>query len=357
MNRNHRTNAASLAAFLALVLTATLALPSLAQQSPGPPRKLEIGMPAPPLMIDTWVKGEPIEKLEKGHPYVIEFWATWCGPCRQTIPHLTELQQRYGDKLTIIGISSEPKGLPEVKPFVEKMGAKMDYRVAFDKGGGTNNAWMVAAGRQGIPCSFVVDQKGIIAWIGHPGELGAILDDVVAGTWDFAVYKARQDKIKEVEARLQAAAKAQDAGKMIEGLDELMVVDPARHDQAAVKKFELLLFALHRYDEGYQWATQLVDIMFKDRPEMLNAIAWAIVDGQGLEQRNLDLALRAAVRAEDLTDGANMEVLDTLARVHFEKGNVDKAVTIQEQALKLAIDPKRKLESQARLDKYKAAQG
>ena len=180
MNRNHRTNAASLAAFLALVLTATLALPSLAQQSPGPPRKLEIGMPAPPLMIDTWVKGEPIEKLEKGHPYVIEFWATWCGPCRQTIPHLTELQQRYGDKLTIIGISSEPKGLPEVKPFVEKMGAKMDYRVAFDKGGGTNNAWMVAAGRQGIPCSFVVDQKGIIAWIGHPGELGAILDDVVA---------------------------------------------------------------------------------------------------------------------------------------------------------------------------------
>jgi len=357
MNRILRTRVASFAALLGLVITLTAAPPSQAQQSPGPPRKLEIGMPAPPLMIDTWVKGEPVEKLEKGHPYVVEFWATWCGPCRQTIPHLTELQKKYGDKLTIIGISSEPKGLPEVKPFVEKMGAKMDYRVAFDKGGGTNNAWMVAAGQQGIPCSFVVDQEGKIAFIGHPGLLDGILDEVVAGTWDVNVYRIRQEKIKEVEARLQAAAQAQDAGKMIEGLDDLMVVDPTRHDAAAIKKFELLLFGLHNYDDGYQWATQLVDIMFKDRPDMLNAIAWAIVDGKGLEQRDLDLALRAATRAEDLTDGSNMDVLDTLARVHFEKGNITKAVTIQEQALKLAIDPKRKGESQARLDKYKAAQG
>ncbi len=357
MNQISCTRAAFFAALLGFVVTVTAASPSLAQQSPGPPKKLEIGMPAPPLMIDTWVKGEPVEKLKKGHPYVIEFWATWCGPCRQTIPHLTELQKKYGDKLTIIGISSEPKGLPEVKPFVEKMGAKMDYRVAFDKGGGTNNAWMVAAGQQGIPCSFVVDQQGQIAFIGHPGELAGILDEVVDGSWDINVYKIRKERIKEVEAKLQAAAQAQDAAKMVEGLDELMVVDPARSDAAAVKKFELLLFALHNYVDGYKWAAQLVDVMFRERPDMLNAIAWAIVDGKGIEKRDLDLALRAAIRAEDLTNGTNMEVLDTLARVHFEKGNIGQAVTTQEQALKLAVDPKRKGESQARLDKYKAAQG
>jgi len=321
--------------------------------------KLDIGMAAPSLSVSTWVKGEPVATLEKGQPYVVEFWATWCGPCRQTIPHLSEMQEKYGEKVTFMGISSEQDGPVKVKPFVDKMGEKMNYRVGLDPSGAMNSGWMAAAGQSGIPCAFVVDNKGSIAWIGHPGnpEMIGVIDEVVAGTWDVAAYKERKVKIQEVETRLKAAAANKDAAAMITGLDDLMVVDPTRHDQAAIKKFELLLFGVHDYEQGYAWAGQLVDVIFKDRADMLNAIAWAIVDGQGLEQRNLDIALRAATRAEDLTDGGNLEVLDTLARIHFDKGNVKEAVAVQEQAVKLAVDPKRKGEAQAKLDKYKAAQG
>jgi thiol-disulfide isomerase/thioredoxin len=344
-----------LAAFSATVVLSGSGVPSAHAQA----AKLDIGMAAPPLSVSTWVKGEPVTELSKGQAYVVEFWATWCGPCRQTIPHLSDLQTKYGEKVVFMGISTEADGPAKVKPFVEKMGEKMNYRVGLDPSQAMNTKWMAAAGQSGIPCAFVVDGKGSIAWIGHPGnpEMTGVIDEVVAGTWDVAAYKARKVKIQEVEAKLKAAAQAQDAAGMIAGLDDLMLVDPSRYDQAAVKKFELLLFGIHDYENGYEWAGQLVDVIYKDRPEMLNAIAWAIVDGKGLEQRNLDIALRAAIRAEDLTDGGDIEVLDTLARVHFEKGDVKQAVVVQEQALKLAVDPKRKGEAQAKLDKYKAAQG
>src|SRR5947199_9364455 len=110
------------AAVAALVLAATAA------RAEG---VLGIGDPAPKLEVKEFVKGEPVKSLEKGKVYVVEFWATWCGPCRATIPHLTELQKKHKD-VTFIGVSiyeSDPKA---VKPFVEEMNDKMDYRVAMD---------------------------------------------------------------------------------------------------------------------------------------------------------------------------------------------------------------------------------
>ncbi len=52
---------------------------------------LSVGDAAPKLAVKEFVKGDPIAQLEKGKTYVVEFWATWCGPCRTSIPHLTEL--------------------------------------------------------------------------------------------------------------------------------------------------------------------------------------------------------------------------------------------------------------------------
>jgi thiol-disulfide isomerase/thioredoxin len=325
-------------------------------QVPGTTKRLDWGDPAPPLTIDTWVKGEPVPELKKGHPYIVEFWATWCGPCRQTIPHLTGLQKKYGDRMTIVGISSgERRGLVDVKPFVEQMGAKMDYTVAFDQGA-TNAAWMQAAGQSGIPTAFVVDREGRIAWIGHPmGGLDQVVEQVVAGTYDVAKAKENRGRIKEAEGKLQAAAKNQDVDRFLATLDELIAIDFVRYDQWAVKKFEILLFAVSKYDEGYAWAAELVNGPFAERADMLNAIAWAIVDAPGLGQRDLDLALKASTKAESLTGGEDGRVLDTLARIHLEQGNHGKAVTVQEKAVKLAIDPKTKGEAQAKLDKYRAA--
>jgi len=128
-----------------------------------------------------WVKGEPVT-FEAGLVYVVEFWATWCPPCRTSIPHLTEIQHKYKDqKVTVIGISNEK--VATVQPFVANMGAKMDYTVAVDPEGKANAGYMKAFNQNGIPHAFIVDGKGQIAWHGHPMDgLDEALADVLGGS-------------------------------------------------------------------------------------------------------------------------------------------------------------------------------
>jgi thiol-disulfide isomerase/thioredoxin len=52
-----------------------------------------VGDDAPPLVQGTYVQGEPVREFEQGKVYVVEMWATWCGPCVQAMPHVTELQR------------------------------------------------------------------------------------------------------------------------------------------------------------------------------------------------------------------------------------------------------------------------
>src|SRR6185436_4580547 len=63
---------------------------------------LNVGDKIPELKYDKWLKGTPIKEYEKGRLYIFEFWATWCGPCRQAMPHLSGIATKYKDKLTVI---------------------------------------------------------------------------------------------------------------------------------------------------------------------------------------------------------------------------------------------------------------
>jgi len=94
---------------------------------------LKVGDPAPKLQTGKWIQGEPVTGIEKGKAYIVEFWATWCGPCRESIPHLNETYGKYKDKgLVVIGQDCWEQNDALVAPFVTKMGDKMTYRVALD---------------------------------------------------------------------------------------------------------------------------------------------------------------------------------------------------------------------------------
>jgi thiol-disulfide isomerase/thioredoxin len=177
-----------------------------------------LGDPAGDLKIATWVKGSPVT-LEKGKVYVVEFWATWCGPCRESIPHLTEMQKKFKDKVTFAGISTEELG--EVKPFVDEMGGKMDYNVGVDDKEATSKAYMEAYGQDGIPCAFIVNKDKQIAWVGHPmDKMDAVLESVVAGTYDIKAAEQKRVEAVKIEAEerrvfeeLDAAVGANDPKK------------------------------------------------------------------------------------------------------------------------------------------------
>ncbi len=163
---------------------------------------LKVGDKAPALTVDKWVKGKDVKGFEKGKVYIVEFWATWCKPCRDSIPHLTQTQHDYKD-ITVIGIAaseSKPKDgdadkrLEGLEKFVKEQGDKMDYRVAYDSKRAMSDTWMTPAGQNGIPCAFIVDGEGKIAYIGHPMEM----DDAIAklATKGKAEPKKKTDKKK-----------------------------------------------------------------------------------------------------------------------------------------------------------------
>ena len=169
---------------------------------------LQVGDPAPELQQGLYVQGEPVAHLETGTVYVVAFWATWCRPCREAIPHLNQLQEKYKDQgLVVIGqdVWEDAAGLEEkVTQCVEKMGSNMTYRVALDrmetKTGTMSESWWRAAGCNRIPTAFVVNQAGQIAWIGHPlSGLDDVVEKVLAGTYDI-------EKVKMAQAEQKASA-------------------------------------------------------------------------------------------------------------------------------------------------------
>jgi len=143
--------------------------------------KARLGDPAAPLFVKEWVQGGPIDVKDGKSVYVVEFWATWCGPCRVSIPHLSALQKKLKDKgVVVVGVSDEEPA--KVKPFVKSMGEKMDYAVACDDTAQSNMGYMAAYGFNGIPTAFIVDKQGKVRWAGHPmAGLDQALEKVLAG--------------------------------------------------------------------------------------------------------------------------------------------------------------------------------
>ena len=126
-----------------------------------------LGKKAPKLKVQTWLTPEP---ETKGKFVLIDFWATWCGPCRQTIPDLNRLQEKFKSRLVVIGLGDEP-----AEKIAAMHGVKPAYTLAFDPQDQTKKAVNV----DGIPHVLLVDPEGIVRWEGFPLLEGHELTDGV----------------------------------------------------------------------------------------------------------------------------------------------------------------------------------
>mmetsp|Transcript_19853 Transcript_19853/g.31083 ORF Transcript_19853/g.31083 Transcript_19853/m.31083 type:complete len:200 (-) Transcript_19853:191-790(-) len=136
----------------------------------GGASKSIVGEKAPPISDLQYVQGEPVE-LGNGKVTVVEFWATWCPPCRTSIPHLNEVYRKFKDQgVDFVGVTNEDEST--VKKFMEKMGPDFTYPSALDRSGSVSRGYPVS----GIPAAFIVGKDGIVSWQGHPmsGLEGAI---------------------------------------------------------------------------------------------------------------------------------------------------------------------------------------
>ncbi|NBX32069.1 MAG: hypothetical protein EBR07_04985, partial [Planctomycetes bacterium] len=267
---------------LAAIISQAQAATQAAPAAPAAPTTLalSIGSKAPIPEISDFVRGEKPTFFEPGKVYVIEFWATWCPPCRQSMPHLTKLAEDMKSKgVVIVGVSDEK--VETVRTFLEKdeWKQKARYTLATDPDRSTHKAYMEASGQGGIPTAFIV-KEGVVQWIGHPMEMDAPLAKIVDGTWD--PKNAKQTFEDSVAEEMKAMGRQNDMTKAIDSKDwdkavalidaEIAASTGEEAMQSKVQKAQILLVA-GRSEAAYALCAQLV----KEDPALRTFVATSVL--------------------------------------------------------------------------------
>lgn len=137
--------------------------------------KSVIGQKAPDFVVEKWLTKEP---ERTGKFVLIDFWATWCPPCRDAIPELNAFQKKFFGKLVVIGISEEPEEA------VKKLNdPRIEYASAID----TQARMAKTLEVKGIPHCIIIDPAGVVRWEGFPFLKGYeltenVVADILAGS-------------------------------------------------------------------------------------------------------------------------------------------------------------------------------
>jgi peroxiredoxin len=154
---------------LACLAAAFLALPATLGAAPRP------GQPAPDFKVVS-TSGQPVTLDNyRGYVLLVDFFATWCQPCRQSIPHLVEMNRKYGKQgLQVLGLSADEDGERPVRAFASQY--RINYPLAL--AGDTTTADF---GIRSVPVMFVVNRKGMIVEVyrGFSDEMGRSMEQLI----------------------------------------------------------------------------------------------------------------------------------------------------------------------------------
>jgi thiol-disulfide isomerase/thioredoxin len=325
----------------AIVAVAAIVTPATAQEE-----TLKVGSAAPAISVGNWVQGEFSGLKDPSKTYVVEFWATWCGPCKRSIPHLSELYNKHrAQGLVILGISDEP--VATVKPFVQKMSGTMSYVVGTDPDKKTHQDWMQAAKQDGIPCAFVV-RKGRILWIGNPldGQFDSVVLQALAGRYNPELAKRGQPTIRAANE----AVRVKNFKDAFKHYDAVIAIDPQFFGDIAIKKYKTLLVDAKDPAGATAWGNEMLTKYATDG-QTLGDLALAICTDDAIKDRDFTLAMAAADAAGKVAPAGHAPSLRLRAEVRYHAGKFAEAKELQYEAW-MAAESGDKAEYKRVLDNY-----
>lgn len=330
--RNRKTILFLLASLLGLTANLEAAAPAAQASAQTPAVTLKVGDQAPAFTPGTWIKGDPLKGLAKGNIYVLEFWATWCGPCKAAIPHVSKLAKQYAGKVTFIGVNVLETGKTfeekeqKVAKFVKEQGEAMAYSVCRDTADEVvHKNWLVAAGLQGIPATFIVDGTGRIVWQGHPMSMDPVLEKVVAGTWNPQAEQVAAQANKKAEEAIIKALQAKNWQGAMDLLPSFKIVDSVSEAWSGFFRFQA---TVHLDPKA---AAEMLDKVVKEKPfAEVQYYATILVREEGLSK---EWYAKAAAIFSDLVK-KEPAFYGQLAKAQFKAGDFKAAVVSKELELK-----------------------
>lgn len=343
---------------LAVLFAATLTAAAVSDQKTDA-AELGIGSKAPALDIEHWLQDgngffKPVTEFKEGNVYVVEFWATWCGPCIGSMPHLAELQQQYrGQGVQIVSVSDET--VEEVKDLLGRdnpqVGKTFDeitaaYSLTTDPDRSVHIDYMEAANQQGIPTAFIVGKSGLVEWIGHPGNMDEPLEKVVTDSWDREAYKAEMKLQEELQENMQTMAMLAGQGNF----DKAMALVESQIKNAPNEmltehwtaiRYSLKLSMGELDDATLAFYREQIAAM-KGDTESLVRFGYSLygITQQGAEIGPLAKDAIKAIEAEadNVEDAAKPMYFNTIALLNDAAGDLKAAIKAQEAAIEAADD-------------------
>jgi len=316
--------------------------------------KLTIGSKAPKIDIEHWLSipegFEEVKRFKKGNIYVVEFWATWCGPCRRAIPHISKLSETYAEEgVQIISVSSEE--LSKVKAMLLKKASKTGdktyadytskYCLACDPDGSVRKSIYKAVGRSTIPSAVIVGKTGLVEWVGNPSSIDTPLEQIVAGTWDRGAHKKAYERSYRIKRNKKAYSQLIKDKKFNQAVLQIgkLAKDYEGKDLKAwqLKQVKIGLDnELRRSEKDFK---KIAAENYKD-PLMMNSMAWMVVEAHQKGAKVTDDVIELARKAIDLAvkEDRSAAVLDTFAHVLELQGDIDEAIKVQTEAVEKATD-------------------
>jgi thiol-disulfide isomerase/thioredoxin len=304
---------------------------------------LSIGDVAPPVVVTDWIQGKPMDIIadNKGKVIMLEFWATWCGPCIQIMPETNELYQDYKDEGLVVVAhtdAGQAQQLSTVQQFVSQQGPRMSYPVAYDRTEKAFAEYVVGTGSMGIPYAVVIDKAGKIAWFGHPGlpDMKLVIRDLLLDRYDPAAaeaQRAQQARLAPLFNDFNLAVQRGDWEKCLSVTSAMLDIDPANFD-ALRFTVAILMQELNSLQRLRDWASEYINKR-GDNAEAMAKLAALMLAMPELTDRQPDLAAKAA-EASYKAPSRTSDSMQAVAQVYFEIGDVATAIRVQKEAVEAA---------------------